>query len=369
MTYLNVDEIDSALVNLAAAYPTASELISAPHPTHEDRLCRILKIGTAGDGPRPGVLLLGGVHAREWVPPDALVALCADLLEASDTGTGLRYGNGYFAANDIRRVLDCLDVIVFPCVNPDGRHFSQTREPGWRKNRRPHRSGGACIGVDLNRNFDFLWEHSTKFAADSNVRTSANPCDTEVYRGPAPASEPETRNVVWLLDRNPQLRWFVDVHSAVPVVLHSWGTDHNQSTSADQTFSNPLFDAVRGRPDDTAYGEFISADDLATVTTAARCVSDAIAAVRGEVYGAEQAYSLYPTSGASDDYAFSRAFTDPIRAPLYGFTIECGRSFQPPWSEAENVIRDVSAGLLALLLHAVDRAVVGPVVLGISDAH
>ena len=97
-------------------------------------------------------------------------------------------------------------------------------------------------------------------------------------------------------------------------------------------------------------------------------MSDAFAAVRGDVYGAEQAYSLYPTSGASDDYAFSRAFTDPMRlCTLYGFTIECGRGFQPPWSEAENIIRDVSAGLLALLLHAVDHSAIGPVTVG-TDA-
>jgi hypothetical protein len=31
-------------------------------------------------------------------------------------------------------------------------------------------------------------------------------------------------------------------------------------------------------------------------------------------YGVEQAYGLYPTSGASDDHAFSRHFADPLRA-------------------------------------------------------
>ena len=33
---------------------------------------------------------------------------------------------------------------------------------------------------------------------------------------------------------------------------------------------------------------------------------------------------------------------------MLGFTIECAHSFQPPWAEAEHVIREVSAGLLAL---------------------
>jgi hypothetical protein len=61
-------------------------------------------------------------------------------------------------------------------------------------------------------------------------------------------------------------------------------------------------------------------------------------------------YGLYPTSGASDDYAFSRHFADPLRAKVYGFTIECGHSFQPTWAEAEEVIHEVSAGLIAFCL-------------------
>ena len=81
-------------------------------------------------------------------------------------------------------------------------------------------------------------------------------------------------------------------------------------------------------------------------------MNDAVKAVRGSEYGVEQGYGLYPTSGASDDYAFSRHFADPSKTKVYGFTIECGDSFQPPWSEAEEVIREVSAGLIAFCLGA-----------------
>ena len=83
--------------------------------------------------------------------------------------------------------------------------------------------------------------------------------------------------------------------------------------------------------------------DLGTV------MSDAIRQVRGDVYPVEPAFGgLYPTSGASDDYAYGRHFEDPSRSRVLGFTIECAHSFQPPWAEAEHVIREVSAGLLAL---------------------
>lgn len=348
MTYHNVDEIDSALGNLAAAYPATTELITCPNPTHEGRRTQVLRIGSSRGSAVDGVLLLGGMHAREWVPPDALVALAADLLEAHQRGTGLGYGDQRFSAEEVRAVLDRLELFVLPCVNPDGRRHSQTADALWRKNRRPHPNGGWCVGVDLNRNFDFLWDHLGKFAADSGVRTTADPCDRDTYRGPAAASEPETRNVVWLLDTYPGIRWHVDVHSAVPVILHSWGSDRNQTLDPGQNFLARAFDPVRGRPNDNAYREYITQDDLDMVTDLSDRMAGAVRAVRGHDYPVEQAYGLYPTSGASDDYAYGRHLVNPASGKVYGFTIECGREFQPTWAEAAEVIREVCAGLTAL---------------------
>ena len=352
MAYLNVSEIESALQNLATAYPATTELLRAPNLSHEGRQVRVLRIGTKSNDEVDGILILGGVHAREWVPPDALISLAADLLEAYKLGTGLGYGNKTFAASEIRKVMESLNLFVCACVNPDGRLYSQTNEPLWRKNRRPHPGGGDCVGVDINRNFDFLWDHLAKFAPDSGVSASEDPCDRNVYRGPSAASEPEVRNVVWLLDTFPRIRWHLDVHSAVPVILHSWGSDQNQTTEPNQTFLNSTFDGARGRINDPEYGEYITPGDLEIAETLSTRMNDAVKAVRGSNYGVEQAYGLYPTSGASDDYAFSRHFADPSKTKVYGFTVECGDSFQPPWSEAEEVIREVSAGVIAFSLGA-----------------
>ena len=41
----------------------------------------------------------------------------------------------------------------------------------------------------------------------------AHPGDYETYVGTRAASEPETRNVIWLLDRYPQIRYFIDLHA------------------------------------------------------------------------------------------------------------------------------------------------------------
>jgi len=348
--YLNVDEIESAVDALAAAHPGGAGVLTPPHATHEGRTRRLLRLGTRPADGADGVLVLGGVHAREWVPPDALVSVAADLLEAADRGTGLVYGATRFTAAEVRQVLDTVGLFLYPCVNPDGRAHSQTRSAMWRKNRRPAPPGSRCAGVDLNRNFDFLWDHTAKFAPDSRVRTSTDPC-SDVYRGPSAGSEPETRNVVWAIDTHPRIRWHLDVHSAVPVVLHVWGSDQIQSADPGQDFRNPALDRVRGRPDD-GIGEFLNEDDVAVVVGLAQRMDDAIAGVRGVRYGVEPAYGLYPTSGTSDDYAFSRHLARPGTGKVLGFTIECGSSFQPAWTEAEDVIREVSAAVIGLALSA-----------------
>src|SRR3954451_15539680 len=136
MAYLNVDEIEAALDAFAASYSNVAEVIALPNPTVEGRWSHVLRIGPEDGAGTPAIVLTGGVHAREWVPPDALVNLAADLLEAHSRGTGLRYGGKRFSADNVRTVVESLQLILFPCVNPDGRHHSQTADPMWRKNRR-----------------------------------------------------------------------------------------------------------------------------------------------------------------------------------------------------------------------------------------
>jgi murein tripeptide amidase MpaA len=354
MAYLNVEEIESALETLAAAHPSVTELISLPNATSEGRHSHALRIGPADALGTDAIVITGGMHAREWVPPDALVNLAADLLEAHSGATGLRYGEQRFSADDIRRMVGEVQLVLFPCVNPDGRHHSQTSSDAmWRKNRRrvDPNLGPRCVGVDINRNFDVLWDFRRHFAADSGVSASADPCDPQVYVGPAPASEAETRNVVALLDRYPRTRWFVDVHSHVPAIFYNWGFDENQTSDPSMNFLNNAFDGQRGRVDN-AYREFIPADDLQALKELGGKINAAVTAASGTGYDLAQSFALYPTSGVSDDYAYSRHFVDNTRNKILSFTIECGRSFQPSWADAENVIREVCAGLIALCVAA-----------------
>ncbi|WP_051970876.1 M14 family metallopeptidase [Kitasatospora azatica] len=353
--YLNVDEVDSAVVNLAGAFPAICQLITLPHQTVEGRTCHALRLGGGAAGSRPAVVMIGGVHAREWGSCEILIGFAADLLHAYTSGTGLGYGATSYTAAQVQAIVDNLHVLVFPLVNPDGRHYSQTVQALWRKNRNPANSGGsaACVGVDINRNFDFLFDYKTAFSSSSQISgyVSDNPCDFQVYHGPAAFSEPETENVKWLLDTNPRTRWLVDTHSYSEDMLYNWGDDQNQSTDPTMNFRNPAYNGKRGIPND-AYREYIPSPDLAVASTLATRFTGAVQAVRGKSYTPKTGFQLYPTSGTSDDYAFSRYFSDPTQEKVYGFTIEWGTEFQPPWAEMQLIVADIGSGLVEFCLAA-----------------
>lgn len=353
MTYLTVDEVDTATVNLAAAFPSLTQLLTLPNVTVEGRTSHALRIGSGPVGAKDAVMIVCGVHAREWGSCEIALNFLTDLLNAFSANAGLAYGGKAYSAADIQGLFGALDIVVFPAVNPDGRHYSQTVDPMWRKNRNPAYSGGnsSCIGVDINRNYDFLFDFATAFSPSSGVSVSADPCDYQLYHGPSPFSEAETRNVKWLLDAFPRTRWFIDVHSFSQDFLYNWGDDENQTTNAAMNFLNPAFNGQRGVASD-AYKEFIQADDLAVIQSlSARFVTD-LNAVRGKTYIAKSSYALYPTSGASDDYVYARHIVDPSKSKIYGFVVEWGTEFQPPWAEMENVVKDVTSGLIGFCLAA-----------------
>jgi hypothetical protein len=78
--------------------------------------------------------------------------------------------------------------------------------------------------------------------------------------------------------------------------------------------------------------------------------------VRQVDYPALPAWELYPTSGAGDDYAYSRRFRS-ASPPILAFTMECGSEFQPEFPEAAEVMKEVAAGLLSLMSSAASHLV------------
>jgi murein tripeptide amidase MpaA len=374
-----VREIEDALGALAAAHPKLCTRLECPNESHEGRTISYVRIATATDGPRRPVLFIAGAHAREWVPPDALVTLLGRLLDAYESGEDLivpaftdtapspdiPYAAVTVAADDVKRILDGVALFAIACINPDGRAFSQSSQANamWRKNRRPPRAGSQCRGVDPNRNSDIAWDYERYYSRSGAAANSASkdPCDPQVYIGPSAASEPEVQNVrALLLDE--EIEYFVDVHSFSRKLLYPWGMDGNQSRDPSQNYANAAWDGRRDGTVGGAYGEYIPAEALERHVRIATAMHDAMvqgagsdrrARVRSE-YAVEPSLALYPTTGTFSDFAYS------VREDhsMTSYTMECGSDadgeggFQPVPAIYPKIEREVHLALLALLREA-----------------
>lgn len=351
--YLTTSAIEACLAWLHGTYPSLTQLIQLPETSVEGRVMRALRIRSTGGGDRNGVLLVGGTHARELINPDLLAGLALKLCWAYTNGTGLTFGGKTWSATDVRLVVDGLDIIIFPLINPDGREHVQspTGYQWWRKNR--SLNSGGSRGTDLNRNYDFLWQWIIG-------QTSASPPD-DTYHGSAPFSEPETRNVRWLLDTYPNITCFVDVHSYSELILFPWGDDNSQTTDPTQNFQNSAWDGLRGTPG-TGYAEYIPAADRTKFADRGVKVRDAIKAVRGRTYIVEPSFDLYGTSGGSSDYTYSRFFRRRGARKVWGYVFETNflgpgndwqYGFQPPYADAVKVMDEIQSGLIQFMLSCV----------------
>lgn len=341
--YLTTSAIARALSVMPTTFPDICTKIILPEKSIEGLSVLAVKLAK-GTGPkRRGVLFLGGVHARELINPDLLVALALKLCQAYTDGKPLTFGGKTFAAEIIQVLINSMDLFIMPLVNPDGRVHVQKTTGGdalWRRSRSPN-PGLPCKGVDINRNFEFLHP--------SGIGTTTNSC-FDTFKGPGAFSEPETRNVRHMLDTFPTIMGMVDIHSYSELILYPWGDDNNQTTDSNMNFRNPAFNGLRGVPGDAVYREFIRKVDLDFFEKTAIKMRDATAAVRGRVYTATQGVLLYPTSATSTDYAYSRNFVNATKRKVFAIAYETAREFQPPMAEALNVMAEVSAGLLQFCL-------------------
>ena len=403
-------QIEEALLDLAVSFPALCTQTAFPGATAEGRQHSYVKLA-AGSGTRPGVLIIGGVHAREWAPPDALVSLARNLLVAFTSGTGITFPAmtvrpltgppvSYKAWTvdkaDVQKILSAVDLYILPMVNPDGRDYDLTHlsTPGWRKNRRPQ--PGGQIGVDLNRNFNIIWKFEDYYDVPlyksrylGTTPASTDPAD-DTYRGPTAHSEQETKDVESLLDNLP-IHYFADVHMAGRNILYSWGLEENGSDPA-MTFQSAAFTGKRdglqaGDPalpaGQTDYKEFLPDTAPNRIASRAKAIADLMhdgilrAANAGKLpasstpqqshseYAVGQSAFLYlpdegPNSGCSDDYACSRQFLLANREPIFAYTIETGhpeeQAFHCDYSAAaghfRKINREIHGALLALLMTA-----------------
>ncbi|WP_404317298.1 M14 family zinc carboxypeptidase [Malaciobacter canalis] len=155
---------------------------------------------------KPALFYTGTIHAREWVGHELAVEFTQYILENIDIDPTLE------------AFLNSATVYMIPCANPDGFVYSQTHFSFWRKNRRVNADG--TYGVDLNRNFSVGFTKSTL--------TFSN-----VYSGPEPFSEPETKAIKEFVDKHPNITIALDYHSQGNVFFpaHDFKHEDNINTT------------------------------------------------------------------------------------------------------------------------------------------
>ncbi|RYX81941.1 hypothetical protein EON83_21610 [bacterium] len=207
---------------------------------HTD-IVRVQSLGKSGEGrpiplfhitgkaqtvaPKPEVFFVVGIHPREQAPTICIVRFINELLA------------GYGKDPEITKLLDTRTLWVVPMLNVDGKIYDfqhgngTTKGADWRKNRREN--GDGTYGVDLNRNFPIRWGGNRAY--DAAWKTTTADTRGNIYEGPAPASEPETRAVMDFISKHP-LRVFLDLHSP----LHDMRSPGNLSQSERDIFAGLL---------------------------------------------------------------------------------------------------------------------------------
>lgn len=261
----NYNEMQDYLNDLHSRFPEMTEVGSAGLSI-EGRNISYIKITnpSTAQASKPNIYITGCHHAREWISVEVPLLFARYLLE--------NYGSDPQAA----RILNGSTVYILPLINPDGLEYSVHYYRMWRKNRRDNNYYNS-VGVDINRNYGAFWGYD-------NTGSSPNPW-SEVYRGAAPFSEPETIALRNLLQSNPP-SGLISYHSYSQAILYAWNYMHGIT------------------PDN---------EELKTI---AKTMSDLMYTVNGReyVYGCG-ADALYTTNGDTVDYVYST-----YRVPVY--TIE-----------------------------------------------
>lgn len=242
----------------------------------------VLKLtNSAVPGPKPALFITAAIHAREYTTSPVALAF-ADWLVT-----------GHGTDPDATWILDHHEIHLLLQSNPDGRKLAEAGAL-WRKNTNTAycRNNASSRGADLNRNFTFDWNST------GGAGSSGNQCD-DTYRGPSPASEPETQAIeaytrsLWPDRRGPSPAdaapadtsgIHIDIHSYADMVLWPWGDTQSPTGNA----------------------------------TALQTLGRRLAFYNG--YLPTQSIGLYPTDGTSDGPSYGEL-------GVASFTIEQGNAF------------------------------------------
>lgn len=199
--YHSFIEMEELLDSLSQDYPEAVRVSSLGN-SHEGRKIYLVHLSADHSQKKPGIVFMGGHHAREHLSMETPIRLMKHFAEE-------------FAAG-VPRVVNALenyDIYFIPMVNPDGKQhdIKDGNYKFWRKNRKDN--GDGSFGVDLNRNYGYAWG-----TGGSSSQTSS-----DVYMGKKPFSEPETQAIKKFHEDNPNISISVSFHTFSQLILYPWG--------------------------------------------------------------------------------------------------------------------------------------------------
>lgn len=298
-SYRRLKDYNADLKMLHRRYPKLTRPFTLRHTTVEDRMVRGIEITTHAakvrDG-KPVFLLMGAHHAREWPSSEHAMEYAFDLLQNySETGGDKR----------ARRIVRHTRTIVVPIVNVDGFKISRNADPlgdfstfDYEMKRKncgisvdtpgqyatgpcDDNEAGRLRGVDLNRNYPGFW----------GGRGASPDWSSDTFRGDEPGSEPETRNIRYLMS-----------HRQVTTMI-------SNHTFGNLTLRPPSLLDTGWTPDEPQYKA------LGAKFTA------------HNQYTNEASFQLYDTSGSVEDWSY-------WNTGGFGFTFEIGpNEFHPPFRE------------------------------------
>ncbi len=291
-------EIVAHLDNMANLFPDLITVKESIGQSIEGREQWMVKIS---DNPNvnetePEVLYTALHHAREPAGVMQMLFYMYYLLENYDTDPF------------IQSLVDNTEMYFVPVVNPDGYVYNQTTNPNgggmWRKNRRNNDVPG-CMGVDLNRNYGYMW-------GNDNSGSSPDPCQ-ETYRGATAFSEPEIEHIKDFCE-NHEFKIALNYHTYGQWLLYPWGF------TPDPCPDDVLFNA---------YSVLMSADHNYT-------------------YGPGNT-TIYNTNGGSDDWMYGEQTT---KGKILAYTPELGGDNDGFWCAIDRVIPIAQENMLQNLLAA-----------------
>jgi hypothetical protein len=369
------DDVYGEVARLAGDYPLHCKRFLASHkcsgwtPSFLQITSRAQTLAggsPAHDPRRYGVLVIAGVHGNELRTAEAALAFADTLLDCalndkgwSHAGAGLP---GFSITNwELHKIMGQMDILVFPLVNPFG----------WQERKRTNKSG-----VDINRNFDIIWDFQSYYDPAALVR--GNPdgrftmpqVDTKKfdgsdhYRGSAAESEPETKNVAELLREFP-ITYFFDLHTDLgDYFQYPWGFEYNQTTARRLRYADWPF-ALQRKPDGKkgGYDEYVPSTSNDEMSAIAREMSRAVKAATGRTYAAQQDVEASQCTGSSDDYAFSLDVCNvrPFTLERAGFSAPGSPQATPMIEQWKRTYEaEMSVALFAALKWVVDRAAKTP---------